>query len=180
MITPHFDESNERNPKSKQDIREFYRMIRLEARSILVNRIVNIYLRPVEWTPAFPARGTAKVRMICRRIVQSGSCNPSETRRTNSSNWPITNRDSDSWLSTSAFCFRSAFSRIEGQAMRCHPRVEGTGNAVVSVSSYVAGPERRRSAPTPSAAGRTLRLPMDHNHFAKKGYVSGSDPWCSA
>jgi hypothetical protein len=39
-----------------------------------------------------------KARRTSRRVFQSGSCNSSETRRANSSNRPITNRSSASWV----------------------------------------------------------------------------------
>jgi hypothetical protein len=42
MTTPHIVEIDERSPERNRDYREFYRRIRLVARSVLVNRIVNI------------------------------------------------------------------------------------------------------------------------------------------
>jgi hypothetical protein len=49
-----------------------------------------------------------KARITSRRVAQSGSCNCSETRRANSSNWPITSRSSDSWVAASMRCRHSA------------------------------------------------------------------------
>ncbi len=41
-----------------------------------------------------------KARTISRRVPQSGSCKPSETRPENASNWPITSRNSASWVAS--------------------------------------------------------------------------------
>ena len=45
-----------------------------------------------------------KARTISRRVSQSGSCNPCETRLANSSNWPITSRNSASWVASPIRC----------------------------------------------------------------------------
>src|SRR3954453_16655155 len=58
--------------------------------------------------------------MISRRVNQSGSRSCSETRLANSSSWPITTCNSDSWTSWSASRFRSS-SNLES---RHDPRFE--------------------------------------------------------